>query len=66
LLRNLFDIDPVCVKPSSTKRIGVGSIIAAYYRIGGDPKPEYSIKRIIRRPLHVWGSGFMDSGTPAA
>lgn len=66
LLRGLFDVEPEFVKPSDAELIGIGSILDAYFRLGGDSKLEYFWKRLSRRPLHVWGSGFMTSSAPAA
>lgn len=53
LLRGLFDVEPEFVKPSDAELIGIGSILDALFRLGGDSKLEYVWKRLNRRPLHV-------------
>lgn len=64
LLRGLFSMEPVYVKPSKAELIGVGSILDAYYRRHGKRKFTLPRKRPWRK-LHVWGSGFLDPATPA-
>jgi len=64
LLRGLFSIEPVYVKAPQAELIGVGSILDAYYRRYGSRRFPLLRQRPWRK-LHVWGSGFLDSATPA-